>query len=43
LLNRDNRLPRDADLIGQFLLRHFAERPEFSNLIAYSGHQSAFR
>lgn len=38
-----NRLPCDADLIGQFLLRHLAERPEFSNLIAYSGHQSAFR
>ncbi len=37
------RLPCDADSIGEFLLRHLAEGPEFSNLIAYGGHQSAFR
>jgi hypothetical protein len=36
-------LPCDADLIRKFLLRHLAEGPEFSNLIAYGGHQSAFR
>jgi hypothetical protein len=30
-------------LIGEFLLRHLAARPQFSNLIAYGGHQSARR
>lgn len=38
-----DRLPCDADLIREFLLRHLAEGSEFSNLIAYGGHQSAFR
>src|SRR5206468_10075933 len=38
-----DRLPCDAHLISEFLLRHLAEGPEFSNLIAYGGHQSAFR
>ena len=43
LFDGDDRLPGDADSIGEFLLRHLAEGPEFSNLIAYGGHQSAFR
>lgn len=38
-----NGLPCDANLIGELLLRHRAEGPELSNLIAYGGHQSAFR
>jgi hypothetical protein len=38
-----DRLPCDTDSIGEFLLGHFAESPEFSNLIAYGRHQSAFR
>ena len=36
-------LPCHPDLVGECLLRHLAERPEFSNPIAYGGHQSAFR
>ena len=43
LLHRNDRLACDADPIGEFLLRHLPPGPKFSNLIAYSGHQSAFR
>ncbi len=43
LFDRNDCLPCDADLIGEFLLRHLPEGPEFSNLIAYCGHQSALR
>jgi len=43
LFDRNDRLPCDADSIGELLLRHLPEGPEFSNLIAYCGHQSAFR
>src|ERR1700677_583034 len=43
LLDCDDCLACDADSIGEFLLRHLPRGPEFSNLIAYSGHQSAFR
>jgi len=43
LFDRNDRLPCDADSIGELLLRHLPEGPEFSNLIAYRGHQSALR
>jgi hypothetical protein len=36
-------LPCNADSIGEFLLRHLPQSPKFPNLIAYGGHQSAFR
>jgi hypothetical protein len=43
LFDRNHRLPCNADLIGEFLLGHLAEGPEFSYLISYCGHQSALR
>ena len=43
LLDRNDRLACDADSISQLLLRHLPHSPKFANLIAYSGHQSAFR
>jgi hypothetical protein len=43
LLDRDHGLARDAQPIGEFLLRHLPRRSKFPNLIAYGGHQSAFR
>ena len=43
LFDRNDRLPCDANSIGEFLLRHLPKGPEFSNLIADCGHQSALR
>jgi hypothetical protein len=43
LLDRNDCLACDADPVGEFLLRHLPPGAKFSNLIAYSGHQSAFR
>ena len=43
LFDRNNRLPRDADAIGELLLRYLSSGSEFPNLIAYSGHQSVFQ
>ena len=43
LFDRNDCLPRDADTIGEFLLRYLSSRSEFPNLIAYSGHQRILR
>ena len=43
LLDCNDRLACDANSIGELLLRHLPHGPKFANLIAYSGHQSAFR
>jgi hypothetical protein len=43
LLNSYDSLPRDADFICKFLLRHSLLRAEFPDLIFYRGHQSAIR
>jgi len=43
LFDRNDRLPCDADSIGEFLLRYLSQSPQFPDPIAYGGHQSALR
>jgi hypothetical protein len=38
LLDSDDRLPCDADAIGEILLRHLSQGPEFPNLVANGRH-----